>query len=216
LALLGELVKEYPANPEYHIMLANTLESLAEVMLGRKDFAQARQHLEQVLPHNRAALQASPRQRYFRARFRDTLRTLAEVFLAQGEHAEASANANQLAEAAVDLAQDRYKAACLLAGCVPLAAKDSKLPEARRQELTREYADRAMTVLRQAVADGYKDAAQMRKDPALDPLRNRDDFKKLLANLEKAPATPKQTPPSKEPLQQKPASETTKDTKKDE
>ena len=40
-------------------------------------------------------------------------------------------------------------------------------------------------------ADGYKDAAQLRKEPALDPLRARDDFKKLLAELEKAPSPPK-------------------------
>ena len=31
---------------------------------------------------------------------------------------------------------------------------------------------------------GYKDAAHMKKDSDLDPLRAREDFKKLLAELE--------------------------------
>ena len=31
---------------------------------------------------------------------------------------------------------------------------------------------------------GYKDAAQMKKDTDLDPLREREDFKKLQAELE--------------------------------
>jgi hypothetical protein len=117
--------------------------------------------------------------------FREIVRDLAEVHLVQGAHAEASAAADQLAQGHFEPAKDRYKAACVLAGCTPLAAKDAKLPEARRQELAKEYADRAVAALRQAVADGYRDAAQLRKDPDLDPLRGRDDFRKLLAELEK-------------------------------
>jgi hypothetical protein len=44
-------------------------------------------------------------------------------------------------------------------------------------------ADRAMAWLKQAVAAGYRDAADMAQDKALDVLRDRDDFKKLLAAL---------------------------------
>jgi hypothetical protein len=39
--------------------------------------------------------------------------------------------------------------------------------------------------LRQALAKGYQDAAHMQKDTDLDPLRGRDDFRKLLAELDK-------------------------------
>ena len=48
-----------------------------------------------------------------------------------------------------------------------------------------EYADRALELLRKAVKAGYKDAAHMKKDTDLDPLRERDDCKKLLSELEK-------------------------------
>ena len=48
-----------------------------------------------------------------------------------------------------------------------------------------EYADRAMELLQKAVTAGYKDAAHVKKDPDLDPLRDREDFKTLLADLEK-------------------------------
>jgi len=46
------------------------------------------------------------------------------------------------------------------------------------------YADQAMAMLRDAVAKGFKDAAHMKKDTDLDPLRQREDFQKLLAELE--------------------------------
>ncbi len=50
-------------------------------------------------------------------------------------------------------------------------------------ERKQEYADRAMDLLRRAVKAGYKDGAHMAKDADLDPLRDRDDFKMLLAEL---------------------------------
>jgi hypothetical protein len=50
-----------------------------------------------------------------------------------------------------------------------------------------EYADRAMELLRQAVKAGWKDAAHMRRDTDLDPLRARADFQELIAELEKQP-----------------------------
>ena len=40
-------------------------------------------------------------------------------------------------------------------------------------------------VLRRAVANGYRNTNQLRIESALDPLRNRADFKKLMAELEK-------------------------------
>jgi hypothetical protein len=51
------------------------------------------------------------------------------------------------------------------------------------------YADRALQLLHRAVHAGFKDAAHLRKDTALDPLRERDDFQKLLAELEKKAAS---------------------------
>ena len=52
-----------------------------------------------------------------------------------------------------------------------------------------EYTDRAMEMLKQAVQAGWKDVAHIQQDTDLDPLRNRDDFKKLVEELEpKIPA----------------------------
>ncbi len=45
-------------------------------------------------------------------------------------------------------------------------------------------ADRAMAWLKKAVAAGYEDAAHMKKDKDLDALRDREDFNRLLAELE--------------------------------
>jgi hypothetical protein len=62
--------------------------------------------------------------------------------------------------------------------------KDPTLSEARRKELSLVYADRALGTLSVAIKNGYQDVANMKQDGDLDPLRKREDFKKLLAALE--------------------------------
>ena len=51
-----------------------------------------------------------------------------------------------------------------------------------------------MELLQKAVKAGYKDAAHMAKDPDLDFLRDREDFKKLLAEMEAKPEPVKEKP----------------------
>jgi hypothetical protein len=41
-----------------------------------------------------------------------------------------------------------------------------------------------MKLLGDAVSKGYKDVTRMKKDADLDPLRQREDFRKLVAELE--------------------------------
>jgi hypothetical protein len=50
--------------------------------------------------------------------------------------------------------------------------------------ISKEEADRARAWLTQAVAAGFKNAARLREDAALDSLRDREDFRKLQAGLE--------------------------------
>ena len=52
------------------------------------------------------------------------------------------------------------------------------------------YAAAAVKTLGQAVAAGYRNLPWMKRDPDLDPLRSRDDFKGLVNELERAQAMP--------------------------
>ena len=80
---------------------------------------------------------------------------------------------------------DSYNAASFVARCVLLAEKDAELPVDKRKVLVKKYADQAMSLLKQAVTNGYKDADHMKKDDDLAPLRSRKDFQDLIAELEK-------------------------------
>ena len=47
-------------------------------------------------------------------------------------------------------------------------------------------ADRAMAWLQQAAAAGFRNASQLKREPDLEALRNREDFQMLMAELEGA------------------------------
>jgi tetratricopeptide (TPR) repeat protein len=75
-----------------------------------------------------------------------------------------------------------YDAACFRAvTAAVLRATDPSSDTAKEADAE---ADRAMAWLRQAVAAGYKNVAHLKKDTDLDALRDRADFRALLAKLE--------------------------------
>jgi len=79
-------------------------------------------------------------------------------------------------------AEQLYDAACAHALCAGATNNAGADPAA----LAKKCAEEAMRLLKQAVAKGYKNAGHMKQDKDLDALRQRDDFKKLLAALEAA------------------------------
>jgi hypothetical protein len=78
-----------------------------------------------------------------------------------------------------------YTAACIRAVTTAVLRGVDPSPAGAKQADA--DADRAMAWLQQAVAAGYKDAAHLKKDENLDALRDREDFKMLLAELEAKP-----------------------------
>jgi serine/threonine protein kinase/tetratricopeptide (TPR) repeat protein len=91
-----------------------------------------------------------------------------------GQHAEAIAEATELTKASNWSTVEWYNFACVY------AVASGKITDKKR-----EYADRAMELLHKAIQAGWKDAAHMAKDSDLDSLRDREDFKKLMAELKK-------------------------------
>jgi serine/threonine-protein kinase len=184
LALKKHLAVDFPTVPDYPNGLACALGNLAELQRQRHEYAQAKALLDQALPHHRAALRSNPKNPEYREGYRNNQENLGQTLVGAGEHAAAAEGARELARFGFQPFEDCYTAACILSRCVPLSQADAKLEETTRQTLAQKYADEAVTLLREALAKGYKDAAHMKKDTDLDPLRKRDDFQKLLAELE--------------------------------
>jgi tetratricopeptide (TPR) repeat protein len=128
----------------------------------------------------------------------DTLRTmsnLANSYSECGRHAEALA----LREEALKLKKAKLGANHpATVGTIYDVACTHALMIAKATDRGRQ-ADLAMDWLRQAVAAGFKNAAHIKKDPDLDPLRDREDFKKLIAELEAKAAAESKLSAEKKP-----------------
>jgi tetratricopeptide (TPR) repeat protein len=100
--------------------------------------------------------------------------------LRAGMVAEALAEVDELTTPVADsLALPRWDA-LQLAQFACMYSIASQAISAQKQE----HSDRAMELLNEAIRMGFNNVNQLQSDPSLDPLRGRDDFKKLLLDLE--------------------------------
>jgi tetratricopeptide (TPR) repeat protein len=105
-----------------------------------------------------------------------------------GEHSPAAALAQALAAQRSLPAELDYQVAAVYALATAAARKDVARSAAERDRLAREYAARALDLLKRVNAAGYFKApanlAKLRQDPDFDTLRPRDEFKRLLSDVE--------------------------------
>jgi tetratricopeptide (TPR) repeat protein len=215
LALQEELATTYAGIPLYLVERAETYATLGHLLRDRGKpqealdwYAKAIAVLEPVLAKEKRfvpAREALCNTYWGRARALDLLRRHAEaaqdweraLALEDGpnrpvlQHGRAISQAHlsgdhrrALAEAEA-LAQDGDTPT--LEGLARLCALASRLVEDADQR--EQYAARALTLLRQAVGKGYRDNFYLKEGADLAPLRQRADFRKLLAEAEVKGAT---------------------------
>jgi tetratricopeptide (TPR) repeat protein len=80
--------------------------------------------------------------------------------------------------------QNLYNLGCVFSTASAAAGNDTKLSSTERNRLKSQFADRAIDLLHQALAKGYRNLAEVKTDKDLDPLRARVDFQKLVQELE--------------------------------
>jgi tetratricopeptide (TPR) repeat protein len=184
LSTYKKLAADFPNQPDLRNGLAAACVRLASLHKQQGNWSAAKRLLLEGRPHHLAALKANPRHPTYRLFYRNYLNVLTTVHAGLLEREDAVRTAETCRDLTWDAPADAYDAACYLSRCVPIVAKHDKLDDRQRKEAAQFYGDAAMKLLRAAVSKGYKDAAHMKKDTDLDPLRQREDFQKLVAELE--------------------------------
>jgi tetratricopeptide (TPR) repeat protein len=110
------------------------------------------------------------------------------VLACGGGHAKATDEAEKLVSRDAVTGSTFYDAACVYASAATAARRDDKLTPSRREDQAAHYAHRAVELLQKARGAGFFtdpfSVALLKTDTDLNPLRARDDFQKLLAELE--------------------------------
>jgi tetratricopeptide (TPR) repeat protein len=184
LPIQEKLVADLSHVAEYQSDLGATLHNLADLRGDRGDFPEARALLERAVRHQRLAWKAHPQNPTYRQFLRNHYWLLADVLVQLKDHAAAARAAGELPTVIPEGGEEYFRAAGFLARCVPLAEKDADLTDARRKELATTYADEALKRLREAVDRGWKNVQPLNNEKTFDSLRKREDFRKLLRDLE--------------------------------
>ncbi len=131
-----------------------------------------------------------PRHPQFRlALFRDYDR-LAKVLAQQKKAAALVEKAEALRKGVIDGADVQFLAARLFATAIPLLQQDEKLSADERTAFARSVTGQAIDSLRAAVDKGFKDAAKLKAEALFTPLRGRDDFRQIQAEVERRAGNP--------------------------
>jgi tetratricopeptide (TPR) repeat protein len=183
LQIYEKLAQEHPDVWEYAVQLGRCYHYLAmdAQLAGRLDAAltngdKAKEILEQVVGRGYGQV---------RADLFDVWLLRANVLAGRGDHARATNEASAVARQEGLGQINHYNIACVFALSSFAAENDGKLAAADRTRLRALYADRAMDFLRQAVARGLQNVAVIKTDPDLAPLRSREDFQKLVQQVER-------------------------------
>jgi serine/threonine protein kinase/tetratricopeptide (TPR) repeat protein len=185
LAILQKLVDSHPDNTQFQGDLANCLTNLGRALDRQKRLAEAFLALEKGLVLRQKLADANPTNPLANA-------PLAESY---GNRGGARVRAGQLAEAAADLRRalalwasavphleingqiDRSRSLALLAGLGGDAKSGVTKAEART------FADQSVAALAAVVKTGWAHPSEL-KEPDFDAVRARDDFRKLLTEVE--------------------------------
>src|SRR5262249_24373793 len=208
LSLLEKLIAEFPQVSEYRSHLASTLFNLGFLLKNRQreytlacfnqlpltclpllcqqrhEITQAIGWFQRAYAQQSALLKSAAARPDYQKAFLTMCKVLAVTLVEQRDHAQAASLAKELPSAHGNSGEVPFEAARLTARCIAVAKADSNLDPGQRNETVRVYARQGLTLLRQALAEGYRNAERLKKDPVLEPLRLDAEFWELLNQLE--------------------------------
>jgi tetratricopeptide (TPR) repeat protein len=188
--LQEELVASPSSLPEQHSSLGVTYSHWARLhaekadkLMNNKDeraheLAAATDRVRKAVEQQRRALEQRPQFANARKFLGRDLALLAHCELNQGNHAAAAEAALQIAPLCSEGFEEIFQSACFLGRCIAVAHPTGADGTCQR------YGDEAIRLLRLAVERGYKDYKKLSAETDLRSLQSRDDFQKLLKELE--------------------------------
>jgi serine/threonine-protein kinase len=189
VAILEVLDARFPGVPEYRESLGHCHYDLARTLIGLGAFDEARRSASRAVELHRPT-QALPLVRDGVNVLREDYFVLAHVSLRLKDHAAAAEAAEELPRLQPDSLADHLNAAAFLAQSADLAGRDDGLDASRRHELAVRYAGRAVHWLQRAAESRLLTEPAELDRKHFDPLRGRDDFRRLHERLRRGRTRP--------------------------
>jgi len=180
LAIQQKVADANPNVPDRHNDLASSYTNTADVFrrLGRN--ALARENYDRAIVIRERLVDQHPQARLYRSHLAWSLRRRGLTLVDPGDPAGAAADTRRALEIRDGLpsrsGEEWFETACCHATLAALAGRVGS-------GVSTAEADMAMVLLKKAVGMGYRSLATYRDEPALVPLRDRDDFRLMMMDL---------------------------------
>jgi tetratricopeptide (TPR) repeat protein len=192
LALMQALVNDDPSSLTIRNAIPYYLHALGDVLRSLGRMAEAKELYDRAIAQEEPPVVSNPTDPEYVIKLLAALWRRAMTLRDLGDPARAAADARRAVRLCAVLPPRfhiyLFELACshaALAGLAEHAGSGVSAAEGNKAAAI------AMQWLRKLIAVGYRNLNELRIESALDPLRNRDDFKKLMAELENnAPAQP--------------------------
>jgi tetratricopeptide (TPR) repeat protein len=179
----AELVRDHPDQPKLHSMLGATCNNLGLVLLDLGRLDDALTAFAEAVAHQRQAFDRAPTVAQYRRFLSHHYVNVANTQRRLSRPAEAAAAAIERQKLWPDDAAELVTVAIDLAQCAGLVGREKAALSAAEQAERQGYCDQAVGALRQAVTRGFRDATKLETEQDLEPLRDRSDFRQLIAEL---------------------------------
>jgi len=173
LVIRERMARDHPSNHYYQSNLGVTLHNIATIDIEQGRWREAGERLDRAIERQRAALAVMPHHPFYQQAFKLHLLNRATVHRAVHDLEQALQVTRELAALSRGNPIDSYDVVCALALTVPLVSGQQQ----------QAVATEAVQRLKEAIAAGWNDANKTNSDPDLAPLRDRDDFRSLLAQM---------------------------------
>ena len=189
LPIRRKLVAGDPTNPKYQSFLSSDLILAASILLRLGRTAEARASIEEAIPIQTGAVKRTPGYSQHAAVLAHGYLRSGQVRQARGDKAGAVADWTRAIDVLKTIPSLRGPETFQLACCHAALSGAASQPEAAAAQ-----AEKAMSLLNKATGMSFRSPDTFRSETALEPVRNRDDFKKLMTDLEERATKPLASP----------------------
>jgi serine/threonine-protein kinase len=181
--LCGKLLLFYPDETQLYLWLASSCSNLA---LLDKEPEQAIRFLQEAIEHQRKACAREPKSAANRYALAEQYLKLAEIQRLRRRPNEAATSAQEAGQRYCDKPEGLYQVAVELARCTSCVGEGRTTLSPEQQAERQRHARHTLQALKAAITMGYRDGDALRKEPAFEPLRDREEFRQLLSSCKPA------------------------------
>lgn len=175
--IYSRLVADFPKTPDYAKSLGSTLNNLGLLRTNREEFATARNLFAEAVASQKKALRLDPADGQARESLHKAAANLTRVLVTLRDDQAAASAAEDMLRVVGENAASLIDAARAFAGCERVAAGSGRAGQATA------YGDRAIALLRKAIAAGFEDSEELISGETWVGLESHVDFRKLVEEL---------------------------------